>query len=101
MSKQEYETLFLKDHTKRILFTINASTKTPIKATLENNLQTGQRKDQKIKQRINGSRSLKERDDYLSYTLGVTGIYLNKVNPVTETTMAVIELVRAKPVLLY
>lgn len=75
MSKQEYETLFLKDHTKHILFTINASTKTPIKATLEKNLQTGQRKDQKIKQRINGSRSLKERDDYLLYTLGV--IYLN------------------------
>lgn len=35
MSEQNYETLFLKDHTKHILFTINASTKTPIKATLE------------------------------------------------------------------
>lgn len=55
MSKQEYETIFLKDHTKHILFTINACTKTPIKATLENNLQRGQRKDQKIKQKINVS----------------------------------------------
>lgn len=55
MSKQEYETIFLKDHTKHILFTINASTKTPMKATLENNLQRGQRKDQKINQKINVS----------------------------------------------
>lgn len=62
MSKREYETLFLKDHTKHILFTINASTKTPIKATLENNLQANE-KTKRSSKRINGSRILKERDD--------------------------------------
>lgn len=60
----------LKDHTKHILFTINASTKTPLKATLENNLQRGQRKDQKIKKRINGSGSLKGRDARFVLSVG-------------------------------
>lgn len=69
MSKQEYETLFLEDHTKHILFTINAPTKTPnkavtIKATIENNLQRGQKQDLKMRQRISTSGSLKGRDTY-------------------------------------